>query len=242
MRDEVRSAYARDLADRDQRALGYYGLVRVMERATLLATDAGGEWLVGMAKSFEWGNWTPSFPLSRERMLAGALVGARAASRFGVGVIEGYGEVLATAGHATKSLDAIAAIAAIGIRHPAERDAVALHLEEALARLSSGPVSHGAAVEEAIRQALRLMAKGRTASPLMLSDWRGDSFSRDGVGHMLLLRLLTSAVENPAWQFIPGPTRPHRLSVSSARHSFARAWGMDLPGDPPWAAGGAGHA
>lgn len=241
MRDEVRSAFVFGTIDHDQRAISYYGLLRVMERATLLATDAGGDWLVAMASSFEWTSWTPSFPLSRERTLIGALVGARAASRFGPGVVDLYLDALFRAQHPTKALDSLLALTAIGVRFPDNVETIARRLEAAAAKLSAGRMDRIDLVAEANAQALRLLAKGRTASPLVMSDWRQDSFSRDGVGHMLVFRLLTAAVEVPAWRFVPARATP-QISPASAKDSFARAWGGAPQRAGPWVSGVGGHA
>ena len=46
----------------------YYALIHTVAHLTLLCSGSGATpWLSDMAKSFTWTNWTPTFPLVRER-------------------------------------------------------------------------------------------------------------------------------------------------------------------------------
>jgi hypothetical protein len=135
MRRDVGQAQAEDRPDADRLVLGYRGSINALGSSTLLATDAGSRWLSDMAADFSWVTWTPSFPLARERDLWSALIGARAASRFGPAVIDRYLEALRRARHPLHAFDALLGLVAIGARHRGERGASIKGLEQALARL-----------------------------------------------------------------------------------------------------------
>ena len=92
----------------------YYGLLHTMAHLTLLASSPGaGHWLKGMAKSFTWVNWTPTFPLVRERTVWVAAAAARSASVFGTDVTPFYFEALARARHPMQIFDALFGLVAI---------------------------------------------------------------------------------------------------------------------------------
>ena len=92
----------------------YYGLLHTMTHLTLLASSPGaGHWLKGMAKSFTWVNWTPTFPLVRERTVWVAAAAARSASVFGADVIPLYFEALTRARHPMQIFDALFGLVAI---------------------------------------------------------------------------------------------------------------------------------
>lgn len=92
----------------------YYGLLHTMAHLTLLASSPGaGHWLKPMAKSFTWVNWTPTFPLVRERTVWVAAAAARSASVFGADVMPLYFEALARARHPMQIFDALFGLVAI---------------------------------------------------------------------------------------------------------------------------------
>jgi hypothetical protein len=92
----------------------YYGLLHTMAHLTLLASSPGaGPWLRGMAKSFTWVNWTPTFPLVRERTVWVAAAAARSAAVFGADVLPLYFEALTRARHPMQVFDALFGLVAI---------------------------------------------------------------------------------------------------------------------------------
>jgi hypothetical protein len=94
--------------------LRYYGLLHTMGYLTLLASASGaGPWLSDMAKSFTWVNWTPTFPLVRERTVWLAAGAARSAAAFGSDVVPLYLRALAEARHPMKVFDALFGLVAI---------------------------------------------------------------------------------------------------------------------------------
>jgi hypothetical protein len=85
-----------------------------MTHLTLLASSRGaGPWLRDMAKSFTWTNWTPTFPLVRERSVWLAAGAARSAAVFGAEVMPLYLQALAAARHPMKVFDALFGLVAI---------------------------------------------------------------------------------------------------------------------------------
>ena len=92
----------------------YYGLLHTMAHLTLLSSSPGaGSWLGGMAKSFTWVNWTPTFLLVRERTVWVAAAAARSASVFGADVMPFYFEALTRARHPMQVFDALFGLVAI---------------------------------------------------------------------------------------------------------------------------------
>jgi hypothetical protein len=94
----------------------YWNVLHGMGHTVLLAFTPGSRpWLVDMAGSFVWVNWTLSFALLRERTLWLAALAARAAVAFGEPVIEKYLSALSFATHPMKSFDAIFGLIAIAL-------------------------------------------------------------------------------------------------------------------------------
>ena len=109
------SALGESAVEANGNAVGrYYGLLHTMAHLTLLASSPGaGHWLKGLAKSFTWVNWTPTFPLVRERTVWVAAAAARSASVFGADVTPFYFEALARARHPMQIFDALFGLVAI---------------------------------------------------------------------------------------------------------------------------------
>jgi ferredoxin-NADP reductase len=73
----------------------YYALIHTVAHLTLLCSGSGATpWLSDMAKSFTWTNWTPTFPLVRERTVWLAAAAARSAIAFGAEVVDRYAGAL----------------------------------------------------------------------------------------------------------------------------------------------------
>ena len=70
-----------------------------------------------MARSFEWTNWTPSFPLTRERTVWLAAAAAKSAAALGPDVIEPYLRALAEGRHAYKVFDTLFGLTSIALAH-----------------------------------------------------------------------------------------------------------------------------
>jgi hypothetical protein len=68
-----------------------------------------------MAKSFTWTNWTPTFPLVRERTVWLSAAAARSAIAFGAAVVDRYVDALVRATHITQLFDALFGLTAIAL-------------------------------------------------------------------------------------------------------------------------------
>jgi hypothetical protein len=102
--------------DRTNALLGYWRCLHTMGHTLTIASTAGaGTWLSGMAASFTWENWTPTFVLLRERTLWLMIAAAKSAVAFGEGVIDKYLAKLARSDHPLKSFDALLGLVAIGL-------------------------------------------------------------------------------------------------------------------------------
>jgi hypothetical protein len=104
--------------DRETALLGYWRCLHTMGHTLTIASSAGaGPWLSGMAASFTWENWTPTFVLLRERTLWLMVAAAKSAVAFGEGVTDKYLAKLAHSDHPMKSFDALVGLVAIGLAH-----------------------------------------------------------------------------------------------------------------------------
>ncbi|MBL6612622.1 MAG: hypothetical protein ISP49_15430 [Reyranella sp.] len=97
----------------------YWQRMHAAAQFFLLASDAAaGPWLGEMARQFDWGNWTPTFTLLRERTTWLAACAARSAAAFGEPVVPGYLAALEGAAHPFRAFDALFGLAAIALGNP----------------------------------------------------------------------------------------------------------------------------
>ena len=130
--DELASWRASALAEAEAGNIGkkivlerYYALTHTVAHLTLLCSQPGATpWLSDMARSFTWKNWTPTFPLVRERTVWLAAAGARSAIAFGADVADRYVDALDRATQITQLFDALFALAAIGLSDPNASDRI----------------------------------------------------------------------------------------------------------------------
>jgi hypothetical protein len=238
MRAEVHDACVLDQPKADDLAVNYRRLVGALARWTLLYSDGGSTWLPDMA-NFVWERWTPSLALVRERDRWGALIGARAASRFGPAVIHRYLEVLSRAQQPLIALDALVGLAAIGVQHPDQRDALVIALDRELARLADRETFRPDIIAIGYAQARRVLTRN---IPLLtgVANRREDALIFDPSGNMAVFTFLPTALASPARQLIPAAHQRKSISTRTARQMFARAWGdgpVDLRNLPPSAFG-----
>ena len=101
-----------------------------------------------MARQFNWGNWTPTFTLLRERTTWLAACAARSAAAFAEPVVPGYLAALQAAVHPFRAFDALFGLAATALGNPALAPSIAaelrlLHrLADASGRLTSPYIRH----------------------------------------------------------------------------------------------------
>jgi hypothetical protein len=104
----------------------YWQRMHAAAQFFLLASDAAaGAWLGEMARQLDWGNWTPTFTLLRERTTWLAACAARSAAAFGAPVIAGYLARLETASHPFKIFDALFGLASVALGNPGLSPAIA---------------------------------------------------------------------------------------------------------------------
>jgi hypothetical protein len=107
----------------------YWQLVHVLGQLTLVASaDEARPWLAGMANSFTWEDWTPSFSLVRERTFWLAAVAARSAAAFGESVVESYLRRLSRARHPMMIFDALFGVTAIALANPSSKASILTEL------------------------------------------------------------------------------------------------------------------
>ena len=223
MRRLVRDACFTRSADADTLVVSYRRFVDALGRTTLIGTDAGAPWLPRMAARFSWSRWTPSFPLTRERDLLSAAIGARAASRFGPTIIEHYFGALRRAEYAHYALDAIVGLSGIGMRHSTERKAIIQSLHEEVAKLSDRAMPGFQMVVTGHTEARRLLTEGRGSDFGTTTRWK-DAFNLDPSGRMPVFGIIEGAVQDPVSKFVRASKTTGPISPFLARVGFYRAW------------------
>lgn len=225
LRPEVRAASAGHVDSGGRLVLAYYKLLETLERATLIATEPGSPWLIEMAASFTWEVWTPSFSLVRERTVWSMLIGARAASRFGSAMIDGYLEALLRAEHNIMRIDAIVGLTAIGIREPDQRNSIVERLTRTVETLRA---PNACEIALLWAQAQRLLTGKQQMPSLSYGDRLRNALANDASGQMRVVKLLPAALDGPAWKFVPPASERRPASVSAAQTAFTRAHGTAL--------------
>jgi hypothetical protein len=135
-----------------------------MGHLSLLASPRDAHaWLTGLANSFEWLNWTPTFPLLRERTLWLSAVAARCAVAYGEGTIDKYLTTFSRAEHPMKCFDALFGLLAIAL----DQEPVAAHVMAEIQRIRRGSSHHrarfDALVETMTATALNVLRDPATA-------------------------------------------------------------------------------
>jgi hypothetical protein len=228
----------------------YYGVLHAMTHLTLLASLPGaGRWLSHMANTFTWVNWTPSFPLVRERTVWLAAAAARSAAAFGNAVIAHYLRVLGEARHPMKAFDALFGLVAIAC---AEEDAFEPIVEGILRQqreMHELPMKGQEYTDLAYRTAaesLRVWARGLESPAHTLSrlNWRLDErgycslATREALtldptdlgttGEMIGLAALPAIMRSPLSHHFPvssAGTRSLLPRRPEMRLMLRRAWG-----------------
>ena len=225
----------------------YYGLLHTMTHLTLLASSPeAGTWLKGMAKSFTWVNWTPTFPLVRERTVWMAAAAARSAAVFGAEVTPMYFQVLADARHPMKVFDALFGLVAIACSD----DGALQPIVEGIAREQLAKRRHPIMGQEYANLAyqtasasLRGWADGLEPPKHVLTRLGWSATGRSGLatraaltldptdfgktGEMIGLAALPFVMRSTTVQHFParaGGVLPHLPRVGEMRSMLRRAW------------------
>jgi hypothetical protein len=124
----------------EEQLIEYWNLSHTMGHFSLLASSRDAHsWLTGLANSFEWVNWTPTFALLRERTLWLSAVAARCAVAFGEGTIDKYFATFSRAKHPMKSFDALFGLLAIAL----DQQPIAAHVVAEIQRIRRAPSHRG---------------------------------------------------------------------------------------------------
>jgi hypothetical protein len=221
----------------------YYPLIHSAAHLTVSSELGAGEWLADMARSFEWINWTPSFPLLRERTVWLAAAAAKSTAAFGPDIVDRYLRALAEARHAYKVFDALFGLASIALAH----DRVLAPITKAIAAAQDASISRiTAGAEQAprmFRSALGVLQRwedDRSADPVALKQLGWVAGASVGLATRQALRLDPSTIDVrgqvlgfgalPAIvQARPGEHYPRRSPLLPGRQELAglltRAWG-----------------
>jgi hypothetical protein len=145
----------------------YYGLVHTVAHLTLLCSGSGATpWLSDMAKSFTWTNWTPTFPLVRERTVWLAAAAARSAVAFGAEVVDRYVDALVRATHVTKLFDALFGLTAIALSDGDVRDSIASRIAAEAKVTTHRPMIGVEFAEAAYRSAANCLSRPESGAPV----------------------------------------------------------------------------
>ena len=131
----------------------YWERVHLLSHLTLLGVlpEPRG-WLSEMAQSFSWQNWTPSFPLVRERMLRLAVRGAWASARFGASLAEPYLKTLET-GPLLRAFDGVLGLVSIALLSPQECRPIHRAIAKALKRRRRARIDDSIVMDALLRSA-----------------------------------------------------------------------------------------
>jgi hypothetical protein len=226
----------------------YSALSHTIGHLTLLCADPGaGPWLAGMARSFEWTSWTPTFPLVRERTVWLAAAAAKSAAAFGPEVVDGYVRAMTDSRHVYKLFDALFGLAAIALADDhflgPVTEVITAAQDACVSRITTGAEQAPWMFRSAIGL-LRRWADDRSADPAALrrlgwdagdrsslatrQAFRLDPSDTDARGQVLGFAALPAIMQAP-----PGGHYPRRAPLQSPllpqRHELAgiltRAWG-----------------
>ncbi|HEX7856781.1 MAG TPA: hypothetical protein VF503_24135 [Sphingobium sp.] len=221
-------------------SLHYWRFAGMLARATLLATTAGSRpWLQDTARAFTWVNWTPSFPLVRERNGWLAAIGARAAAECGPDVVPAYIDALSRSRHPLTAADAILGMTAIAYRHDCARLEVLDVFRGTIATRPHADMVAPELLPLIVQQAHRLLLSDKRPEPgchFPLPPYSVDPTSFAPATGYSLLSQLPFALAVPTTSLIPGAGAPSVLpNKVSANAIFIRSWGPEPGGDnsPP---------
>ena len=131
----------------------YWERVHLLSHLTLLGVlpEPRG-WLTDMAQSFSWQNWTPSFPLVRERILRLAVRGAWASARFGASLAEPYLKTL-EGGPLLRAFDGVLGLVSIALLANQECRPIHRAIAKVLKRRRRARVDDSIVVDALLRSA-----------------------------------------------------------------------------------------
>lgn len=220
-RDSALAEATEGISSRETVLARYYALIHTVGHFTLICSGPGTTpWLSDMAKSSTWKEWTPSFPLVRERTLWLAAAGARAAIAFGAGVVDRYADVLTRATHVTPLVDALYGLTAIGLSDGNVRESI-VGLIAAEGKVATRRLITGTAfAEAAFRSATNCLAQSEidpTAHHDLLDRLSWQPASLHGLGTREAFRLDPMQIDETG-QVIGFRALPHILRAKVPFH------------------------
>lgn len=198
-RDSALGDAANGVSPREAVIALYYPLNHSMAHLTMLTSEPGaGPWLAGMAQSFDWITWTPSFPLVRERTVWLAAAAAKSAAAFGPDVVDRYLRVVTDSRHVYKTFDALFGLASIALAHdqvlaPITKAVVAAQ-DTSVDRITTG-AGHAPLMFRSAITLLRRWADDRKADPVALRQLGWDSAASLGLATHQAFRLDPSDID-----------------------------------------------
>ncbi len=237
-----------DISDKETVIERYYALVYTVAHLTLLCSGSGATpWLSDMAKSFTWTNWTPTFPLVRERTVWLAAAAARSAIAFGAEVVDRYVDALVRATHIIQLFDALFGLTAIALSNGDVRDSIASRIV-AEAKVTTHRLMIGAEfAEAAYRSVVNCLSRPQSGAPIdqdLLDrlSWRPGSLRGlgtreafrvdptdiDDSGEMIGFRALPHILRTKIplhYPLRPRPYAPLLPTLEEMPELLTRAWG-----------------
>ncbi|MFT3695852.1 MAG: hypothetical protein QM831_22140 [Kofleriaceae bacterium] len=216
--DAERSVVLTATAERKRR---YWERVHALGHLSVLATSADStEWLSEMARTFTWRNWTPSFPLARERILRLTVRAGWIAGRFGVDMVAPYLGRIAS-GQPMHAFDATLGLVSIASVATHEREAIGRELAAVLELRSHGAngalfatMAHSAkfALEEP-GSAIQYVSDRAGGKPLAVAvDSNDDAAEFDNAGYFHAILAMAGLAHAPASAFF---ALPEELNLTS---------------------------
>lgn len=228
----------------------YYALTHTVAHLTLLCSDRGARtWLAEMAQSFAWTNWTPTFPLVRERTVWLAAAAARSAGAFGSSVIDRYLDALSRARHVVKIFDALFGLVAIAHCDESETERIASQISFEWRASADRDLVGGELVDIAFRSADSALRRRQDVTAIDTAlvrrlSWEPDSQNGlstrqafrldptdiDQHGEMIgfgMLPLVLSRTHSFHYPLRPGASATLLPTLDEMPALLARAWGVD---------------
>jgi len=143
----------------EEQLSSYWSGMHAMSHMFLLASDVGARpWLSAMADHLHWTNWTPTFPLVRERTMWLAACAARSAAAFGEPVVDKYLRKLSATTQAMKAFDALYGLTSIALSEPSIARSILLEVKSLKNSLRGESALEATFIEQSYVDAIDLIS------------------------------------------------------------------------------------
>ncbi len=215
-------------AETELRVREYAGLLNAIADLQILVADDGGRpWLDGMAKSFPWARWTPSWSLVRERLIGFTPAAAWSVQAIGPGILGAYLDALVRADHLMLIFDALFGLAALGISSPGDAPAIIAEIKSRRAFVRTPAPEEQALVDWLVSTACEVIAAPEQTKRQLADATRFDGPLEAG---RLLLHVLANTREHDAVEPLIGQRAPLAFALLPVILS-GRRWDA-YPEDP----------